>query len=79
MEVCFLLASNERRGGGERFLLSPFFKWKFVFSWLPMRQDEKEKGEGEKFLFFFPLSKEPYLYLSSLRKRRKTIRKKRGR
>jgi chlorite dismutase len=35
-------------------------------------------GEGEKFLFFFPLSKEPYLYLSSVRKRRKTIRKRRG-
>jgi hypothetical protein len=36
-------------------------------------------GEGEKILFFFPLSKEPYLYLSAVRKRRKTIRKRRGR
>jgi hypothetical protein len=41
--------------------------------------ENQRGGEGETFLFFFPLSKEPYLYLSSVRKRRKTIRKRRGR
>jgi hypothetical protein len=69
----FLLASNET--GGEWLLY--FFPHSSQGACFLLAANQRG-GEGEKFLFFFPLSQEPCLYLSSVRKRRKTIRKRRG-